>query len=465
MHPQLQHDLDQLPELLRQTTALALDFLRALPERPAGASFPAPPPEALPSEGLGLAAALAHFQHRYGAGLSGSAGPRYWGFVTGGATPAALAGDWLTSTFDQNVFGGSEPAGQALERETLGRLRQLFGLSAAHAGAFVSGATMANVVGLALGRQWAARRLGFSAAEDGLAGQPALTVLSGTPHSSIYKALALLGLGRHSLRPVAVQPGREAVDLAALRRELQALAGRPVIVVGNAGTVNTADFDDLAGLAELKREFDFWLHVDGAFGGFAACAPRYRPLVHGLDEADSLTIDAHKWLNVPYDSAMQFTRRPDLQMEVFQNSGAYLGALTAEPDFVHLTPENSRRWRALPAWFTLQAYGAEGYQEIVERDCALAQALGERIAAAAEFELLAPVRLNVVCFTLAGRPSAEQVQAYLAALRATGAVFLTPTVYQGRPAIRAALSNWRTQPADVDQAWEALLAVAQRGGL
>jgi glutamate/tyrosine decarboxylase-like PLP-dependent enzyme len=459
MHPHLQHDHAHLDSLLERTLHAAQEFLRGLPQRPVIAHWSPPAPRVLPKDGLGADGALRVFLEQHAAGLTGSTGPRYWGFVTGGSTPAALMGDWLVGAFDQNPTSKAEAAALHLERDALTLLRQLFGLSDAHAGVFVSGATMANFVGLALARQWAARKHGADAAQDGLHALPPLPILSGAPHSSTYKALAMLGMGRRTLRVIATVPEREAVELGALRRALIDLEGKPSIVVANAGTVNTVDFDDLAALANLKREFGFWLHVDAAFGGFAACSPKYRALLAGLDAADSITIDAHKWLNVPYDSAMAFTRHRDLQAQVFQNSAAYLGAIGADPDPVHLTPENSRRWRALPVWLTLMAYGSDGYRDIIERDCALAQQLGERIATSPRFRLLAPVRMNVVCFTLAGEATPEAVRRFLDRLHTTGVVFMTPTVYGGAPAIRAAFCNWRTQAEDVGRAWEAMLEV------
>jgi glutamate/tyrosine decarboxylase-like PLP-dependent enzyme len=410
-------------------------------------------------EGRGLAGALEEFGARWEAGLSASAGPRYLGFVTGGATPAGLAGDWLTSAFDQNGSGGGDSGAAELEKETVGWLRELFGLGDAHRGAFVSGATASNTVGLAIAREWVGEQLGVRVSEAGAAALGPVDVLSGTPHSSIGKALSVLGIGRSRLRTVATLPGREAVDVDALAEALAALGGRPAIVVANAGTVNTVDFDDLRAVAALRERFPFWLHVDAAFGGFAALSPEHRHLTAGLDEADSVCVDLHKWLNVPYDSAVQFTRRRDLQTAVFHNASPYLGAPDPDdPDFLHLTPENSRRLRALATWFALTAYGAAGHRDVVTRNTASAARLAAALDAHPAFRLVSPARLNVVCFTLSPTPAPSRLAAFTSAVTASGEAFLTPTTYLSTPALRAAFSNWRTTPADTDRVFAALAA-------
>ncbi|MFJ9864045.1 pyridoxal phosphate-dependent decarboxylase family protein [Streptomyces sp. NPDC101165] len=458
MHPTLADDLARLPELLQSARDFAADEVAGLAERPVAAPGRPPGRAPLPDEGAGGAGALARFAERWAPGFSGSAGPRYLGFVTGGATPASVAGDWLTSAFDQNVSGAVGSWAAELERETVAWLRELFGLGEAHSGAFVTGATVSNTVGLAIAREWLGERLGVDVSRAGAAALGPVDVLSGSPHSSVVKALSVLGIGRDRLRRVPLLPGnREAVDVAALDTALAGLGGRPAIVVANAGTVDTVDFDDLRAIAALKERHEFWLHVDAAFGGFAALSPEYAALVDGLDAADSVCVDLHKWLNVPYDAAVQFTRRRDLQVAVFHNASPYLGLPTGEPDFLHLTPENSRRLRALPAWFSLAAYGRAGHREIVERNVALARRLGEGVDALPGLRLPAPVRLNVVCFTLAEeKPAQERVAALARAVAESGEAFLTPTVYGGVPALRAAFSNWRTTEADVRRVLDVL---------
>jgi glutamate/tyrosine decarboxylase-like PLP-dependent enzyme len=459
MDPMLGEDLADLPGLLGATREYAVRVLSGLPGRPAAAEPEPYGPAPLPETGRGTAGALEWFAERWAPGFSGSAGPRYLGFVTGGATPAAIAGDWLTAAFDQNAASGGDSSAVDLERETIAWVRDLLGLGDRHHGAFVTGATMSNVTGLAIAREWLGEQRGISVGEAGVAALGPVDVLSGSPHSSIGKALSMTGIGRDRLRRVPLLDGREAVDVRRLAACLEELGGRPAIVVANLGTVDTVDFDDLRAIAELRHRYPFWLHADAAFGGFAALSPEHAHLVAGLDEADSVCVDLHKWLNVPYDAALQFTRRRDLQLAVFRNTAEYLGAPGDDPDFLHLTPENSRRLRALPAWFSLVAYGREGHREIVERSVNGARDLGDRIAGTETLRLLAPVRLNVVCFTLA-EPSRDRVAAFVRSVAESGEAVVTPTVYEGVPAVRAAFSNWRTGPADVARVFDALVKAA-----
>ncbi|MUN38973.1 pyridoxal phosphate-dependent decarboxylase family protein [Actinomadura litoris] len=437
-------DLARLPGLL---SGHAARLLATLDGRPAAVPpGPRTPPRPLPPA-AGLEGALAEFASRWEPGFAGSAGPRYFGFVTGGATPASVAGDWLTSVLDQNPATRFDSSAPDLEEEAIGWLAELLGLPS-HTGAFVSGATMSNTTGLAIAREWLGERAGVQVADEGVAALGEITVLSAEPHSSVRKALSMLGIGRRNLRIVPALPGREAADVAALEEALAALGGRPAIVVASAGTVNTVDFDDLRAIAALRERHPFWLHVDAAFGAFAALSPAHADLVAGLDEADSVCVDLHKWLNVPYDSAVQFSRRRDLQHRVFHNNAAYLGGPSEDP--LHLTPENSRRLRGLAAWCTLRAYGREGHRAIVERSIAQAHRLGELLTAAPGWRLLAPVRLNVVCFTHDTRAPDDIIR------DALPEAFFTPTTLWGAPGLRAAFSNWRTTPDDVERAFRAL---------
>lgn len=451
-------DLSRLPDLLEQARASALEFLTALPERPAGVRPEPPAPLGLPDAGLGAEDALALFRRRYEAGLSGSAGPRYLGFVTGGTTPAALVGDWLVSAYDQNLSNSGDSLATSVEREALGLLRSLFGLSEDFEGAFVSGATAANLVSLATARQWALERLGHDVSEEGLWGLPRVAVLGGAPHASVLKALSILGMGRRAVQAVPCLPGRPVMDPKALEAQLVALGGAPAIVIASAGEVNTGDFDDLEAVGQVCRRHGAWLHVDGAFGLFAACSPAHAHLLRGLSHADSVAADGHKWLNVPYDSGFVFTRHLAQQERVFRAVAAYLGQ---GPDLLHRTPENSRRFRALPAWMTLMAYGRDGHRALVERGCALARGLGEGLAASPHYALLAPVTLNIVCFALRSGDASRRDR-LLGALQADGRVQCTPTQYADRPGLRAAFSNWRTGEADLPVILAALEAAALR---
>lgn len=454
MNSNLKSDMENIEKLLQSALRETVDYLESLETRPVATGAETHPFLSLPLEGIGTLEALAVFKKNYSAGLTASSGARSFGYVVGGTTPAALVGDWLTSAFDQD---NGEGITIHLENEAIHLLRQLFGLHKSNFGAFVSGATMSNFVGLALARQWLGEKKGIDVAVKGLYEIPPVNVLSGKPHSSIYKSLSMLGMGRESVVEISCLPDTEICDIAALESYLQKMNGEPCIVVGNAGTVNAASFDDFVALGELKKKYDFWLHVDAAFGLFAACSPEFVHLVKGIDAADSIAVDAHKWLNVPYDSAVQFTKHKNLQRHVFQNSNAaYLGDHGDMIDYMNHTPETSRRLRALTTWFTLMAYGREGYREIVERNCRMAKFLANKIERSKEFELLTQTNFNVVCFTLKEPASAADVKTFLNRLTADGEVFMTPTIYNGRAGIRAALCNWRTEEKDIEMTWNAM---------
>jgi glutamate/tyrosine decarboxylase-like PLP-dependent enzyme len=461
MNSDLAKDSGTIEEILKKTVEVAVDYLKNQKTLPPSLNIGDLPDTGLPDQGIGAENVLALFQKHYSHQMANSAGPRYFGFVTGGSTPAAVSGDWLVSVYDQVMSGSRDSVAHALERQTIRFMLQLFNLGNEFSGTFVTGATMSNFVSLATARQWVGTQNGKDFSESGLDGTP-IKVLSATPHSSILKSLSMLGLGRNSWVQIQTLENREAIDIADLERKL-AQINLPCIVVANAGTVNTVDFDDLKAIAELKEKYNFWLHVDAAFGGFAATSVRYSHLVDGLKNADTVTIDAHKWMNVPYDSAMQFTRHRALQLKVFQNNAAYLGDPSTTPDSMHLTPENSRRFRALPAWFSLMAYGRNGYSDIIERNCQAAFRLGELLSASRDFRILAPVRMNVVCFTF-NKPTVEmqEILQFLADVRDDGQVFFTQTIYKGTPAIRAAISNWQTSTEDVELGFEVLKSIFGR---
>ena len=457
MNPLLEIDRKNISNILDQTRKVALDYFEKQNDLPASRYIKDISFTDLPQKGISTKGAIDLFAKEYTDKMTNSAGPRYFGFVTGGSTPASVAGDWLVSAFDQNACGSNDSIAPQLERQTLHFLKQLFGIDESYFGSFVTGATVSNFVSLAIARQWVGEQQGIDISNEGLQASPFLKVVSSNAHSSIIKSLSMLGMGRNALIRINTQPDREAIDLSELENYLQPNQSKPLIIVANAGTVNTVDFDDLEAIGQLKKKYNFWLHVDAAFGGFAAISPKFAHLMKGVNYADSITVDAHKWLNVPYDAAMQFTRHKDLQLKVFQNSAAYLGDPAQSPDFFHYTPENSRRFRALPSWFTLMAYGKEGHQEIVERNCACAKLLGDKIEDSSEFKLLSPVRMNVVCFTFnEDNPNSNAITQVLARIRDDGRTFFTPTNYKGVPAIRAAFSNWQTTEADVTIAFQAL---------
>jgi glutamate/tyrosine decarboxylase-like PLP-dependent enzyme len=454
-------DGDALAESLQLVASEATRYLAELdaaPVRPPGPAEPAAGlARTLPEQGTGSLAALRALIAGAQEGATRSAGPRFFHFVMGGGTAAALGADWLTSALDQIAFNWvSSPFAMRLEQISLEWLKELFGLPAAWSGVLTSGATTANFAGLAAARRWWGGRHGVDVEEEGLSRLPPVPVMaSGYVHASSVKALAMLGIGRKQLRSFATDASGR-LDGDALEAALRALDGSPAIVIATAGEVNAGGFDPIARMADLAEEYGAWLHVDGAFGLFAAVSPATRDLVRGLGRAHSVAVDGHKWLNVPYDCGAAFVHDAAIHHGAFAASAAYLGREESErPVFSNLGPEMSRRARALAVWATLCAYGREGYQAMVERHLELARRLAEQVDAEPELERLAAVPLNVVCFRY--RPAGlveeelDELNRRLGqAVLDDGRVYFGTTVYEGKVAFRPAIVNWRTRPADVD---------------
>jgi len=410
----------------------------------------------LPERGVGAAAALEELWSEGLAATATTSGPRFFHWVTGGSTPAAMGADWLTGLLDQQGYAWlGSPLAVELEIVSLDWLKELFGLPAAWAGVTVTGASMANFVGLAAARQWWGERHGVDVSEQGVAGLPPMPVLSGGYiHASAVKVLAMLGVGRAQVdRHVRDAVGR--VDLPSMERRLKELDGAPAVIVAAAGEVNAGDFDPIDAMADLAAQYGAWLHVDGAFGLFAAVSPRTRSLVAGVERASSVTVDGHKWLNVPYDSGYAFVHDKALLARAFAYTARYLADPDdPRPNMGGLGPESSRRARSLAVWATLRAYGREGYRALVEDHLDLARELAERIDATPDLDRLADVPLSVVCFRYdpggLGEDELDRLNERLAErIFEDGRVAAGATTYGGRVALRPTIVNWRTRSRDV----------------
>jgi glutamate/tyrosine decarboxylase-like PLP-dependent enzyme len=451
-------DLDQVVPALRLVQHEAEAYLSTIGDalvRPP--VVPADSIPALPEQGSGSLAALTELIAQAEANATRSAGPRFFHFVMGGGTPAAVGADWLASALDQVAYNWvSSPFAAHLEQVSVSWLKELFGLPAAWSGVIATGATAGNLVGLAAARRWWGLKHGRDVDANGFAGLPAVPVFAGGYiHASAVKALGMLGVGRATPQ-ILTRDEAGRINLDRLESALRDLHGAPALLVATAGDVNTGDFDPLADMADLAERYGAWLHVDGAFGLFAALSPPTRALVAGVERAHSVSVDGHKWLNVPYDTGFAFVSDASLHVASFAASAAYLGTeTTARPVFGNLAPEMSRRARALPVWATLRAYGREGHRAMIERHLALAQHVAAQVDAAADLERLAEVPLNVVCFRFRppGVPESEldALNRRLGQLILDdGRVFFGTTEYAGKVAFRPAIVNWRTREADVD---------------
>ena len=408
----------------------------------------------LPDEGDGSVEALKTLIEAADAAQVRSTGPRFFHWVMGGVTPAALAADWLTSLLDQNAGGyDASPFATELETVAIAWLLDLFDLPPAWGGVLVTGGTMANFTALAAARRWWALQHGIDPEREGLAALPAAPLLSsGFIHVTARKSLAMLGLGRESVQVCAADAtGR--VDLALMERRLEQLHGAPSIIVANAGEVNAGHFDPIADLAELASRHNAWLHVDGAFGLFAALSPRTKELLDGIEGAHSVSADGHKWLNVPFDCGFVFVREEDTLVQTFNVGADYLAEDDTHPNYAHRSAELSRRARAMTVWATLRAYGRNGYRQIVEQSLDNAAHLAEIIAGADDMALLAPQVLNIVCFRYhpIGVPADRLDELNLAIaerILTDGRVYVGTSRWAGKVVFRPAFVNWRTTTDD-----------------
>lgn len=377
---------------------------------------------------------------------------RYFGFVIGSKLPAALAANWLATAWDNSgSYWRVSPAPVMVESVALGWLLEVLGLPADCGGSFVTGATMANLTGIAAGRHVVLKRTGWDVEADGLFGAPPITVVVGEEvHPTLIKSLGLLGLGRSRVVRVPVDDqGRMRADA------FPRLTAAPAIVCLQAGNVNTGAFDPAAEIIPQAREAGAWVHVDGAFGLWAAAAPARASLMRGFEAADSWATDAHKWLNVPYDSGLTFTRDTEALRAAMSITAAYLPAGDQrEPS--HYTPELSRRARGVDVWAALRSLGRSGVADLVERCCRYAARFADALRAAG-YEILNQVALNQVLVSF-GDP--ETTHRVIQAIQQDGTCWAGGTIWQGRTAMRISVSSWETTEEDVERSLEAILRIA-----
>ncbi|HLV58808.1 MAG TPA: aminotransferase class V-fold PLP-dependent enzyme [Natronosporangium sp.] len=452
-----------MEDLLRRAAEEAARFRAGLADRPVSATrdlgevrarFAGPlpehptPPERVVDELIEAAEG----------GLVASAGPRFFGFVIGGALPAATAADILATGWDQCAFNAVlSPAAEAAERAAGDWLKQLLGLPASASVGFVTGGQAANTVGLCAGRHHVLARAGWDVERDGLVGAPPVRVLASQErHATIDRSLRLLGLGTAAVEEVPADP-RGAIDVAALARQLAAGPAGPTIVCLQAGNVNTGACDDLRRGCEVAHEHGAWVHVDGAFGLWAAASPSTRHLVDGVELADSWACDGHKWLNVPYDCGFAFCSRPDVHAAAMSYAASYLVGSGGEPALADFTAESSRRARGFAVWAALRELGRSGVADLVERCCALARRFADGLAAAG-FEVCNQVVLNQVLVSFGDDATTDRV---IAAVQRDGTCWMGGTTWRGRRLMRISVSNATTTEADVDRSVEAIRRLAR----
>ncbi len=447
---------DSIASLLDESLGYASHYLRGLDQRPVGTSDEARRrlgelEHPLPLEPVPASQVLATLNDYGSAATTAIAGGRFFGYVCGGSLPAALAANWLATAWDQDAGMSSVcPINATLEELVRRWLIELFGLPAESGAAFVTGGTMANFSALAAARHRVLADAGWDVGANGLFGAPEITVYAGAEaHVSVYKALSLLGFGR--ARVITLPVDGQGRIIAVGLPEITA----PAIVCVQAGNVNTGAIDPLPELCAWAHAASAWVHVDGAFGMWATASPEYAPLVRGIGDADSWATDAHKWLNVPYDSGIAFVRNGDDLRAAMATSAAYLVQTDQrEPD--QFTPEMSRRARGVDIWAALMSLGRSGLAELIERCCRHAQRFASELNAAG-YEILNEVTLNQVLVSF-GSP--EQTRRVIAAIQADGTCWCGGTTWQGRAAMRISVSSWATTDDDIERSIAAMLRCA-----
>lgn len=443
--------------LIESAAERALGYLEGLDARPV-----APDPDAtrrlqeldepLPDGPTDPEHVLEILDERFSPATMAMAGPRFFGFVIGGSLPVTVAANWLASAWDQNTaLYRVTPATSHLEQRALAWLLELFGLPPDCGGAFVTGATVANLCALAAARHDVYAKAGWDVESDGLVGAPELTVVIGEEaHPSVFKSLGLLGLGRSHVYKVPVDgQGRMRGDL------LPRMTG-PTIVCAQAGNVNTGAFDDVSETCARAHEAGAWVHVDGAFGLWAAAAPDRAFLTRGITEADSWATDAHKWLNVPFDSGLAFVRDREALRAAMAITAEYLPTETEQRNPSDYVPELSRRARGVEVWAALKSLGRSGVADMVERMCRHARTFADGLAGAG-YEILNDVVLNQVLVSFG---DAEATERTVEAVQRDGTCWCGGTVWQGRTAMRISVSSWATTDEDVSRSLEAILRCA-----
>ena len=448
--------MNDMRELLNETYERAARFLESLPERrvaalrDAGELLPVLG-GALPRKGLPASEILVRLDEIGGQGVVASAGPRYFGFVTGGALPATVAASWLAAAWDQNAFSEvSSPVGAALEQVAMRWVLEALKLPADAGMAFVTGATMANFTSLAAARRTVLLAHGHDVDRHGLHAAPEITVVVGAQaHATLFKALGMLGLGRDRVvRVPADDQGRMRADM------LPDLAG-PAIVCTQAGNVNSGAFDPVGAVCDAVRANDIWVHVDGAFGLWGRASDRLEEQAVGVERADSWATDAHKWLNVPYDSGLAIVRDAAALGGAMSIRADYLPDRTSRDPF-ELTPETSRRMRGLEIWAAIASLGRDGIEELVERNCRQARRFAAGLRDAGH-EILNDVTLNQVLVAFGDDRTTTEV---IRGVQDDGTCWCGGTVWAGRPAMRISVSSWATTDDDVERSLAAILRVA-----